>query len=169
MDANWDLISKRITWSKPWSKLSDVNFKKPVKIKWIEDGELNVSFNCIDRHLPKHARQTAFIWEPDNPQEAAIKISYQELHDHVCRLANVLKANGVKKGDRVTIYLPMILEATYAMLACARIGAVHSVIFAGFSADSIINRISDCESTFVITADEGLRGGKATALKKNDG
>ncbi len=166
MDANWDLISKRITWSKPWSKLSDVNFKKPVKIKWFEDGELNVSFNCIDRHLPKHARQTAFIWEPDNPQEAAIKISYQELHDHVCRLANVLKANGVKKGDRVTIYLPMILEATYAMLACARIGAVHSVIFAGFSADSIINRISDCESTFVITADEGLRGGKATALKK---
>ena len=166
MEANWEQIAKRITWSKPWSKLSDVSFKKPVQIKWFLDAELNVSFNCIDRHLPVHANKTAFIWEPDNPQQAALHISYQQLHDHVCRLANVLKNHGVKKGDRVTIYMPMIPEATYAMLACARLGAVHSVIFGGFSADSISNRILDCDSTFVITADESYRGGKTTALKK---
>ena len=167
MEANWELIAKRITWFKPWSKLNNVSFKKPVTIKWFEDGELNACFNCIDRHLPQRANQTAFIWEPDKPSEASIKISYQELHDHVCQMANVLKLHGVKKGDRVTIYMPMILESTYAMLACARIGAIHSVIFAGFSADSIVNRIFDCESTFVITADESCRAGKTIPLKKN--
>ncbi len=166
MEANWGEISKRITWSKPWSKLKDISFNKPVKIRWFEDGELNASFNCIDRHLPLKANQTAFIWEPDSPNEASKKITYQQLHDHVCQMANVLKLHGVKKGDRVTIYMPMILEATYAMLACARIGAIHSVIFGGFSADSIANRISDCDSNFVITADEGYRGGKTTPLKK---
>ncbi len=166
MEANWEQIAKRITWSKPWSKLSEVSFKKPVSIKWFLDAELNVSYNCIDRHLPVRANQTAFIWEPDSPNEPALKISYQELHDHVCRLANVLKSHGVHKGDRVTIYMPMIPEAAYAMLACARIGAVHSVIFGGFSADSICNRILDCDSSFVITADESFRGGKTTPLKK---
>ncbi len=166
MEANWEQIATRITWSKPWSKLSDVSFKKPVQIKWFLDAELNVSVNCIDRHLAKHANQTAFIWEPDNPAESALEISYQQLHDHVCRMANVMKNHGVKKGDRITIYMPMIPETTYAMLACARLGAVHSVIFGGFSADSIANRILDCDSTFVITADESYRGGKTTALKE---
>ncbi len=136
-------------------------------IKWFEDGALNVAANCIDRHLPKRAKQTAIIWEPDDPSEPARHITYEELHAQVCRFANVLKAQGVKKGDRVTIYLPMIPEAAYAMLACARIGAVHSVIFAGFSPDSIAGRIQDCASTIVLTADEGLRGGKPIPLKKN--
>ena len=135
-------------------------------IKWFEDGALNVAANCIDRHLAKRGDQTAIIWEGDDPADSK-HITYRELHEEVCRFANVLKARGVKKGDRVTIYLPMIPEAAYAMLACARIGAVHSVVFGGFSPDSLAGRITDCESKIVITADEGVRGGKPIPLKTN--
>jgi acetyl-CoA synthetase len=135
-------------------------------IKWFEDGSLNVAANCIDRHLPKRAKQTAILWEGDDPSQSKA-ITYEELHREVCRFANVLKAQGVKKGDRVTIYLPMIPEAAYAMLACARIGAVHSVVFAGFSPDSLAGRIEDCGSDIVITSDEGVRGGKPIPLKAN--
>ncbi|HEY4199816.1 MAG TPA: acetate--CoA ligase [Devosiaceae bacterium] len=166
-DAFWREQAGRIDWIKPFTKVKNTTFAYPdVSIKWFEDGELNISANCIDRHLPQRADQVAIIWEGDNPAESR-KITYRELHEEVCRFANVLKAQGVKKGDRVTIYLPMIPAAAYAMLACARIGAVHSVIFGGFSPDSIAGRINDCESTIVITADEGRRGGKAIALKKN--
>ena len=167
MKANWDEIAKRITWIKPHTQASAVSFEKPVSIKWYSDGELNVSANCIDRHLEKRAKDIALIWEPDNPQESGQKISFQELHDHVCKLANVMKSHGVMKGDLVTIYLPMIPEAAYAMLACTRLGAVHSVIFGGFSSESIAHRIADCDSKYVITADEGYRGGKKIPLKKN--
>lgn len=167
LNQNWLQIAERITWFKKPSRAGNFSFHKPVQIKWFEDGELNVSFNCLDRHLPERAKQTALVWEPDNPQEDARKISYQELYELVCRTANVLKKNGVKKGDRVTIYMPMIPETVAVMLACTRIGAVHSVIFGGFSADSIANRIEDCDSNFVVTADEGLRAGRKVQLKKN--
>ncbi|HSC20013.1 MAG TPA: acetate--CoA ligase [Rhizomicrobium sp.] len=164
----WHEEARRIDWIKPFSKVRNVSWDPDdLFIKWFEDGTLNVSANCIDRHLPKRAKQTALIWEPDDPKETPRHITYQELQREVCRFANVLKAHAVKRGDRVTIYLPMIPEAAYAMLACARIGAVHSVIFAGFSPDSIAGRIEDCQSTIVITADEGLRGGKPVRLKKN--
>lgn len=166
-EQHWTEVSKRLTWIKPWTKLKEVSFKKPVSIKWYADGELNVAANCIDRHLAKHADKVAIIWEPDNVKEEAKKITYKELHASVCRMANILKKHGVKKGDFVTIYLPMIPEAAYAMLACARIGAVHSVVFGGFSPDSLSDRIHDCDSKFVITADEGYRGGKTVPLKKN--
>jgi acetyl-CoA synthetase len=164
---NWLEIANRLTWFKKPTVEKKISFQRPVVIKWFEDGQLNASVNCIDRHLPEKADQVAFIFEPDNPADAVTKVTYAELSKHVNRLANVLKKNGVKKGDRVTIYLPMILEATYSILACARIGAVHSVIFGGFSADSIADRIADCGSTFLITADEGLRAGKKVELKKN--
>lgn len=164
---NWQEVSERITWFKKPTKIQNTSFHKPVSIKWYEDGELNVSFNCIDRHLKDKANQVAIIWEPDQPAEPSIKVTFQELSLAVNRFANILKKQGVKKGDRVTIYLPMILESAYAMLACARIGAVHSVIFGGFSPDSIADRIEDCESNFLITADEGLRAGKKIELKKN--
>jgi len=167
IDQHWSDISKRILWRKPWSKLKEVSFKKPVSIKWYLDGELNVSENCIDRHLKHNADKVAIIWEPDNPKEEAQKITYKQLSSRVNEMANILKKHGVKKGDFVTIYLPMIPEAAYAMLACTRIGAVHSVVFGGFSPDSLADRIRDCDSSFVITADEGLRGGKPVALKKN--
>lgn len=167
IDHHWSEISKRITWTKPWSKLKEVLFKKPVSIKWYLDGELNVAANCIDRHLKDHADNVALIWEPDNPSEAAKKITYKELYTQVCRMANVLKKHGIRKGDFVTIYLPMIPEAVYSMLACARIGAVHSVVFGGFSPGSLADRIHDCDSKLVITADEGVRGGKTVPLKKN--
>ena len=137
-----------------------------VSIKWFEDGTLNAAYNCIDRHLPKRANQTAIIWEGDDPKDDK-HITYQELHDEVCRMANILRNRNVKKGDRVTIYMPMIPEAAYAMLACARIGAVHSVVFGGFSPDSLAGRIEDCQSKVVITADEGLRGGRKVPLKAN--
>ena len=137
-----------------------------MSIKWYQDGVTNVSYNCIDRHLKKRGDQVAIIWEGDNPYDSA-KITYRELHEKVCRLANVMKKNGVKKGDRVTIYMPMIPEAAYAMLACTRIGAIHSVVFGGFSPDALAGRIVDCESTFVITADTGLRGGRPVPLKDN--
>jgi acetyl-CoA synthetase len=167
-DAFWREEATRVDWIKPFTKVKDVSWDPDnFFIRWFEDGTLNVSANCIDRHLPKRAKQTAIIWEPDDPNEAPRHITYEELHREVCRFAKVLKAHGVKRGDRVTIYLPMIPEAAYAMLACARIGAVHSVIFAGFSPDSIAGRIEDCQSTIVITADEGLRGGKPIPLKKN--
>jgi acetyl-CoA synthetase len=163
----WAKEGKRIHWFKPYSKIKDVIYStKKVSIKWFYDGTTNVSYNCIDRHLPKRAKQTAIIFEGDDPKESK-NISYQELSDEVCKLANALKEIGVKKGDRVTIYMPMVPEGVYAMLACARIGAVHSVVFGGFSPDSIVNRILDCKSEFVITADEGLRGQKIIPLKKN--
>lgn len=167
IDQHWSDISKRIHWRKPWSKLKEISFKKPVSIKWYLDGELNVSENCIDRHLKHNADKVAIIWEPDNPKEEAQKITYKQLSSRVSEMANILKKHGVKKGDFVTIYLPMIPEAAYAMLACTRIGAVHSVVFGGFSPDSLADRIRDCDSSFLITADEGLRGGKPVALKKN--
>jgi len=163
----WGKEGKRIHWFKPYSKIKDVIYStKKVSIKWFYDGVTNVSYNCIDRHLPKRAKQTAIIFEGDDPKESK-NITYQELSDEVCKLANGLKEIGIKKGDRVTIYMPMVPEGIYAMLACTRIGAIHSVIFGGFSPDSIVNRILDCKSEFVITADEGLRGQKVIPLKKN--
>jgi acetyl-CoA synthetase len=166
-DKFWAEQGKRIDWFKPFSKVRNVSYKPgKVSIKWYEDGTTNVAYNCVDRHLATRAKQTAIIWEGDDPSESR-KISYGQLHAEVCKFANVLKAHGVKKGDRVTIYLPMIPEAAYAMLACARIGAVHSVVFGGFSPDSLSNRIEDADSKVVITADEGLRGGRAVPLKKN--
>jgi len=165
-DAFWGKLAARLDWSKKSTRVKNASFTGEVNIKWFEDGELNVAHNCIDRHLAKHGDKVAIIWEGDNPNDSK-KITFRELHREVCKLANVLVNLGVKKGDRVTVYLPMIPEAAYALLACARIGAVHSVIFGGFSPDSIAGRIDDCESDFVITADEGLRGGKKIPLKKN--
>ena len=163
----WGEHGRRIDWMKPYTKVKNTSFGPgDVSIKWYEDGTLNVSANCIDRHLESRGDQIAIIWEGDDPTQDE-RVTYRQLHERVCRFANVLKANGVKKGDRVTIYLPMIPEAAYAMLACARIGAVHSVVFGGFSPDSLAGRINDCGSRFVITADEGLRGGKPIPLKKN--
>lgn len=164
---DWLQAANCLTWFQKPTKEKSVSFHKPVSIKWFEDGVLNVCVNCVDRHLPEKANQVAFIFEPDHPNDQVIKVTYQDLSKAVNCFANILKKHGVKKGDRVTIYLPMILEATYAMLACARIGAIHSVIFGGFSPDSIADRIHDCSSTFLITADEGLRGGKKIELKKN--
>jgi len=166
-DGFWKEQSQRLDWIKAPTRIKNTSFAYPdVSIKWFEDGVLNVTTNCLDRHLTTRGDQVAIIWEGDDPSQSK-KITYKELHAEVCRFANVLKAQGVKKGDRVTIYMPMIPETAYAMLACARIGAVHSVIFGGFSPDSIANRIVDCSSTIVITADEGRRGGKAIPLKKN--
>ena len=165
-DKFWGKHGKRIDWFKPYTKVKNTSFDGKVSIKWFEDGLTNVSYNCIDRHLKKRGDQVAIIWEGDNPYDDK-KITYSELHEHVCRLANVMKKHGVKKGDRVTIYMPMIPEAAYAMLACTRLGAVHSVVFGGFSPDALAGRIVDAASTFVITADEGLRGGKTIPLKEN--
>ena len=163
----WGEHGKRIDWIKPYTKVMDCSYDPAnVSIKWFEDGTTNVAANCIDRHLAKRGDQVAIIWEGDDPNESK-SITYRELHGHVCKLANVLKAKGVGKGDTVTIYMPMILEAAYAMLACARIGAVHSVVFGGFSSDSLANRIIGCESKVMITADEGLRGSKTVPLKGN--
>jgi len=163
----WAEHAQRIDWIKPFTKVKNVSWQPDdLHIKWFEDGSLNVAANCIDRHLPNRAKQTAILWEGDDPSQSKA-ITYEELHREVCRFANVLKSHNVKKGDRVTIYLPMIPEAAYAMLACARIGAVHSVVFAGFSPDSLAGRIIDCASTVVLTSDEGLRGGKPIALKMN--
>jgi acetyl-CoA synthetase len=162
----WGKIAERITWFKNPTKIKNTSFNTPVSIKWYEDGLLNVSYNCIDRHLPAKANDVALIWESDDPNVDA-KITYQQLKDEVCKLANALKERGVKKGDRVTIYMPMVAEAVYAMLACTRIGAVHSVVFGGFSPQSLIDRITDCKSDIVITADEGVRGGKSVPLKAN--
>ncbi len=166
-DGFWAEHGRRIDWIKPFSKVKNTHYgKDDVSIKWYEDGTLNACVNCVDRHVETRGEQVAIIWEGDEPDQDA-KITYRQLHEEVCRFANVLKAQGVKKGDRVTIYMPMIAEATYAMLACARIGAVHSVVFGGFSPDALAGRILDCESTCVITADEGVRGGKKIPLKAN--
>jgi acetyl-CoA synthetase len=165
-DGFWGEQGKRIDWIKPYTKVGNASFTGDVSIRWYEDGTLNASYNCIDRHLAKRAEQTAILWEGDDPSEDR-RVTYRELHDSVCRLANALKAQGVKQGDRVTIYLPMIPEAAVAMLACARIGAIHSVVFGGFSPDSLAGRIEDCRSTMLITADEGLRGGRKVPLKRN--
>ncbi|WP_295904865.1 acetate--CoA ligase [uncultured Bdellovibrio sp.] len=163
----WAEQAERLEWFKKWDKVKETSFKKPVSIKWYQGGKLNVSYNCIDRHLAKRGDKVALLWEPDNPSVPVRKITYKELHKEVCRFANVLKKMGVKKGDVVTIYMPMIPETAFAMLACTRIGAVHSVIFGGFAPDSIADRINDGESQFVITADAGYRGSKLIALKEN--
>ncbi|MFZ0114742.1 MAG: AMP-binding protein, partial [Xanthobacteraceae bacterium] len=166
-NAFWAEQGKRIHWFKPYTKVKNTSFDPHnVSIKWFEDGTTNVSYNCLDRHLEKRGNQVAIIWEGDDPAHDK-KITYRELHAEVCRFANVLKANGVKKGDRVTIYLPMIPETAVAMLACTRIGAVHSVVFGGFSPESLAGRIEDAKSTVVITADEGVRGGRKVPLKAN--
>ncbi|MGA8386534.1 MAG: acetate--CoA ligase [Pseudolabrys sp.] len=163
----WAEQAKRIDWIKPFSKVKNTSYDPHnVSIKWFEDGTLNVSYNCVDRHLAKRGDQTALLWEGDDPKDDK-KLTYKQLHAEVCRFANVLKARGVKKGDRVTIYLPMITETAVAMLACARIGAIHSVVFGGFSPDSLAGRIDDCKSDVVITADEGVRGGRKIPLKAN--
>ncbi|MDF3604758.1 acetate--CoA ligase [Paracoccus sp. DMF-8] len=164
----WGREGKRLDWIQPYTKVKDTSFQIPdVSIKWFEDGVLNVAVNCIDRHLPKRANQTAIIFEPDDPETPAQHITYAELSEKVSRFANVLLSQGVMRGDRVVIYLPMIPEAAYAMLACARIGAIHSIVFAGFSPDALANRINDCGAKIVITADTAPRGGRRTALKSN--
>lgn len=165
-DGFWAEMAKRLDWIKSPTRINNSTFLGDVSIKWYEDGILNACYNCVDRHLPHHAHQTALIWESDDPSVDS-RVTYAELKDQVCRLANALKVKGVKKGDRVTIYMPMVLEAVYAMLACARIGAIHSVVFGGFSPESLKDRIIDCDSTFLITADEGVRGGKKIPLKAN--
>ena len=166
-DGFWGEQAKRIDWMRPFTKVKDTSFEKPnVSIKWFEDGSTNAAYNCIDRHLRGRGDQTAIIWEGDDPKDSK-HITFRELHDEVCRFANILRTRNVKKGDRVTIYMPMIPEAAYAMLACARIGAIHSVVFGGFSPDSLAGRIEDCKSNIVITADEGLRGGRTVPLKAN--
>ena len=163
----WAEQAKRVDWIQPFTKVKDVSFAKDdLHIRWFEDGTLNVCYNCVDRHLENKADDVAIIWEGDDPNRD-LKITYAELHERVCKFANTLKALGAKKGDRITIYMPMIPEAAVSMLACARIGAIHSVVFGGFSPDALAGRIHDCESNIVITADEGLRGGKGIPLKAN--
>ncbi|MBY5972983.1 acetate--CoA ligase [Ferrimonas balearica] len=168
-EAFWGKEAReRLDWIEPFSTVKDTDFTLgQVSIKWFEDGVMNVAHNCIDRHLPTRADQTAIIFEPDNPEDPAQHITYAELHEKVCRFANVLLAQGVMRGDRVVIYLPMIPEAAIAMLACARIGAIHSVVFAGFSPDALANRINDCQAKVVVTADTAPRGGRRTPLKSN--
>ncbi|MDC3144211.1 acetate--CoA ligase [Pelagibacteraceae bacterium] len=163
----WNEEGKRIDWIAPYTKVKDVSYyQEDFKIKWYYDGKLNASVNCIDRHLESKSDQTAIIWEGDDPAQSK-HISYRQLHEEVCKLSNGLKSLGARKGDRITIYMPMIPEATFAMLACARIGAIHSVVFGGFSPDALAGRISDCKSDIIITADEGLRGNKVIPLKAN--
>ena len=166
-DEFWSEEGKKIEWIKPFSKVKDVSYDlNDLHIRWFYDGSLNVSSNCLDRHLEARGNQIAIIWEGDDPNDTK-KITYRELHEEVCKFSNALKANGAKKGDRITIYMPMIPEAAIAMLACARIGAIHSVVFGGFSPDSLAGRITDCDSNIIITADEGIRGGKIIPLKEN--
>ncbi len=163
----WDEYGQRIDWIKNYEKVRDFSYdQKNLYIKWFEDGTLNASYNCIDRHLKNNGNKTAIIWEGDNPDEQK-SITYNELYKNVCKFANVLKKLGAKKGDRITIYMPMIPEAAYAMLACTRIGAIHSVVFGGFSPEALAGRIEDCNSNLIITADEGIRGGKTIPLKQN--
>ncbi len=166
-EAFWSQQAKRIHWFRPWEKVKNCTFDPPVHIRWFEGGKLNVSYNCLDRHLSTKADQIAILWEPDQPNDPVRKITYKELHEQTCKMANALKEQGVKKGDFVTIYMPMIPEAAMAMLACTRIGAPHSVVFGGFSADSLADRIQGCQGKWVITADEGRRAGKVIPLKKN--
>jgi acetyl-CoA synthetase len=167
-EAFWGAEGQRIDWIKPYTRVKNTSFEMGnVSIKWFEDGHLNVSANCIDRHMLTRADQTAIIWEPDDPKSPARHITYRELLEQTCRLANVLKAHGVGKGDRVILYMPMVPEAAYAMLACTRIGAVHSIVFGGFSPDALANRVNDCDAKLVITADWAPRAGKKTGLKDN--
>ncbi len=166
-DGFWARHGLRIDWITPYTKVKNTTYDDGVAIRWFEDGELNVAANCLDRHLEARGDQAAIIWEPDDPGEASRTLTYRDLHEDVCRMANALLAMGVGRGDRVTIYMPMIPEAASAMLACARIGAVHSVVFGGFSPDALASRIHDCDSRFLITADEGLRGGRKVPLKNN--
>ncbi len=164
----WGDMAKRLDWIRPYTKVKNTSFAPGnISIRWFEDGTLNVAANCVDRHLARRGDQTAIIWEPDDPADEAMHITYRELHGNVCRMANILEGMGVKKGDRVVIYLPMIPEAAYAMLACARIGAIHSVVFAGFSPDALAARIQGCDGSVLITADEAPRGGRRTPLKAN--
>ncbi len=165
-DQFWGVQAKHLTWEKFPSKIKNADFSDNARIRWFENGTLNACYNCVDRHLPERKDDIAIIWEGDDPNESR-KITYQQLYESVCRFANVLKSMGVRRGDRVTIYMPMIVESAFAMLACARIGAIHSVVFGGFSPESLAGRIQDCDSHFVITADEGLRGGKKIPLKFN--
>jgi acetyl-CoA synthetase len=166
-EAFWGEHGQRLDWSKPYTKVKQVSWdKSDLQVRWFSDGELNVAYNCIDRHLATRGDKVALIWEGDHPADDAT-VTYKQLHSAVCRFANVLKDMGVQKGDRVTIYMPMILEAAYAMLACARIGAVHSIVFGGFSPEALAGRITDCDSKFMITADEGIRGGRTVPLKVN--
>ena len=156
-----------MSWYKPYNKICDYSYdKNNVYVKWFEDGTLNASFNCLDRHVEKNPDSLAIIWEGDDPSSSK-KITYKELLDEVCKLSNGLKSLGITKGDRVTIYMPMIPEAAVAMLACTRIGAIHSVVFGGFSPEALAGRLKDCDSKFIITADEGVRGGKLIPLKEN--
>ena len=167
-DGFWREQGQRLDWITPFTKVKNTSFDEAdFGIRWFEDGTLNLSANCLDRHLDERGDDVAILWEPDNPEEAHRTITYRELHADVCRFANVLKSRGAKRGDRITLYLPMVPEAAVAMLACARIGAVHSIVFAGFSPDALAGRIQDCDSTLVVTADEGLRGGKKVPLKAN--
>ncbi len=167
-ESFWREQGQRICWVKPYTRISDVNWTIPnVATKWYEDGTLNASYNCIDRHLEAKGDKLALIWEPDDPDQSGLKITYKELHEHVCRLANALRNLGVNKGDVVTIYMPMVPESIYAMQACNRIGAVHSVVFGGFSPEALAVRINDCESKFLITSDAGRRGKKSIPLKPN--
>ena len=163
----WKTQARRLNWMKAPTQIKDVSWnKEDLHVRWYADGVLNVTENCLDRHLKTRGDKAAIIWEGDDPNES-LTLSYKELHLYVCRFANVMKSRGVKKGDRITIYMPMIPEAAFAMLACARIGAVHSVVFGGFSPEALAGRITDCDSDFVITADEGLRGSKRVPLKVN--
>src|SRR5690606_20475264 len=167
-EAFFARLGQRLLWSRPYTRAKDTSYRlEDFRIRWYADGQLNASVNCLDRHLAERGDQVAILWEPDDPNAEPRRITYRQLHARVCQLANALSALGVAKGDRVSLYLPMIPEAAVAMLACARIGAIHSVIFGGFSPDSIANRIADSGSKLVITADEGLRGGKAIPLKAN--
>ena len=164
----WLDQAKRLDWIKRPELAGDWSFDEAdFHISWFADGKLNVAANCIDRHLATRGDTVAILWEPDDPAEAPRSYTYRQLHEEVCRFANVLKGEGVKKGDRVTIYMPMIPEAAFALLACARIGAIHSVVFGGFSPDALAGRITDCDSAYCITADEGRRGGKRVPLKAN--
>ncbi|MEW9856221.1 acetate--CoA ligase [Novosphingobium sp. M1R2S20] len=167
-DAFWRREAKRLDWIKPFTQVKETSFDEAdFGIRWFADGTLNLSANCLDRHLAERADTVAILWEPDNPADQERRITYRELHEDVCRFANLLRSRGIGKGDRVTIYLPMVPEAAVAMLACARIGAIHSIVFAGFSPEALAGRIQDCDSRIVLTADEGRRGGKAVPLKAN--
>jgi acetyl-CoA synthetase len=166
-DAFWSTQGQRLDWFKPFTQVQDVSLaQEDLHIRWYADGVLNACYNCLDRHLPAHADKVAFWWEGDTP-DAQSQITYQELYEAVCQFANALKARGVSRGDRVAIYMPMIVEAVVAMLACARIGAVHSVIFGGFSPNAIADRVNDCQARLIITSDEGRRGGQTIPLKAN--
>ncbi|MEP4783385.1 MAG: AMP-binding protein, partial [Erythrobacter sp.] len=168
VDGFWREEAQRIDWIRPFETVKDTCYDKDdFRIRWFEEGQLNLCTNALDRHLKERGDQVAIYWEPDTPTETDRTITYAELHSDVCRFANAMKAQGVKKGDRVTIYLPMVPEAAVAMLACARIGAIHSVVFAGFSPEALAGRVTDCGSTIILTADEGLRGGKPIPLKAN--